>query len=93
MNAPPDPPAIYAYRAALVHLGNHIGRWRMTDIGPADVAKYVSVKQNENLKGSTIKSDMTALSQVFLYSARHLGLVGNNPVSLNNWESPALPPR
>ena len=54
----------------------------MTTITPGDVAKYVSAKQAEGLKGWTIRGHLTVLSSVYSYSARHLGLVGVNPVSL-----------
>ena len=60
----------------------HFGRRRMSDIQASDIAKYASIKQSEGFKGWTIKGQMTALSSVFSYSARHLGLVGSNPVSL-----------
>lgn len=71
-----------AYRASLIHLREHFANRRMTDVSPSDVAKYVSIKQAEGLKGWTIKGQMTVLSSIFSYAARHLGLVGVNPVSL-----------
>jgi integrase len=70
------------YGAALKHLRNHFGRQRMTHITPTDVAKYIASKQAEGLKGWTIKSHMTALSSVFTYTSRHLGLIAQNPVAL-----------
>jgi integrase len=54
----------------------------MTHITPTDVAKYIASKQAEGLKGWTIKSHMTALSSVFTYASRHLGLIAQNPVAL-----------
>lgn len=71
-----------AYAASLKHLLDHFGHRRMTDVTPGDVAAYVSAKGAEGLKGWTIKGHLTVLSSVFTYSARHLGLVGVNPVSL-----------
>jgi integrase len=71
-----------AYGAALKHLRRHFGKRRMTDITASDVAAYVTAKQADGLKGWTIKGHLTVLSSVFTYSARHLGLVGVNPVSL-----------
>lgn len=73
-----------AYGAGLAHLKKpeHFGRMRMTDITPTDVAGYVSKQQAAGLKGWTIRGHLTVLSAVFKYSARHLGLVGVNPVSL-----------
>jgi integrase len=71
-----------AYGAALKHLRAYFGRQRMTHISATDVAKYVSSKQAENLKGWTIKGHMTVLSSIFTYAARHLGLTAQNPVSL-----------
>ena len=71
-----------AYGAGLTHLRARFGRRRMTDITPTDVAAYVSAQQAAGLKGWTIKGHMTVLSSVYSYSARHLGLVGVNPVSL-----------
>ena len=70
-----------AYAASLKHLREHFGRTRMTSITPNDVATYVSLKQATQ-KGWTVKGQMTVLSSVFTYAARHLGLVGVNPVSL-----------
>lgn len=70
------------YGAALTHLRSYFGRTRLADIGPTDVAKYVSVKQAEGLKGWTVRGHMTTLGSVFTYAARHLGFVGTNPVSL-----------
>lgn len=73
-----------AYRAGLKHLKRpeHFGRARMSDITPKQVADYVSSQQDAGLKGWTIKGHLTVLSSVYRYSARHLGLVGTNPVSL-----------
>jgi integrase len=71
-----------AYGASLRHLRAHFGPRRMTDITATDVANYVSQKQNAGLKGWTIKGQMTVLSSVFTYAARHMGLVAQNPVTL-----------
>jgi integrase len=71
-----------AYGAALRHLRAHFGRQRMTQITPTDVARYVSVQQVRGLKGWTLKGHMTALSSVFNYAARHMGLAAQNPVQL-----------
>jgi integrase len=54
----------------------------MTDITPSDVAAFIAEQQRAGLKGWTIKGQMTVLSSIFTYSARHLGLVGVNPVSV-----------
>jgi integrase len=71
-----------AYGAAKKHLDAEFGGRRMTDISPADVAAFVSKQQAAGLKGWTIKGQLTVLRSIFTYSARHLGLVGVNPVSL-----------
>lgn len=73
-----------AYGAGLKHLSRpeNFGRARMTDITADDVARYVSAQQAAGLRGWTIKGHLTVLSSVYSYSARHLGLVGVNPVSL-----------
>lgn len=71
-----------AYAAARKHLDAEFGGRRMTDISPADVAAFVSKQQAAGLKGWTIKGQLTVLRSIFTYSARHLGLVGVNPVSL-----------
>ena len=71
-----------AYGAGLKHLRDRFGRERMTDITPADVAAFIAAQQRAGLKGWTIKGQLTVLSSVFTYSARHLGLVGVNPVTL-----------
>lgn len=73
-----------AYGAGLAHLKKpeHFGRSRMSDITPTDVANYVSEQQAAGLKGWTIRGHLTVLSSVYTYSARLLGLVGVNPVSL-----------
>lgn len=71
-----------AYGAGLKHLREYLGRQRMTAIAPTDVARYVSRKQAEGLKGWTIKGHLTVLSAVFAYSARHLGVTAQNPVAL-----------
>ena len=49
---------------------------------PAEVSTYVTLKQREGLKGWTIKGHLTVLGAIFKYGARHLGLVGANPVRL-----------
>ena len=69
-------------RARPSQAAEHFGRSRMTDITPQQVADYVSAQQDAGLKGWTIKGHLTVLSSVYSYSARHLGLVGINPVSL-----------
>ncbi|HEY6878063.1 MAG TPA: hypothetical protein VI299_08580 [Polyangiales bacterium] len=71
-----------AYGAALKHLRAEFGRQRMTAITTRHVADYVTLKEGASLKGWTIKGHLTVLSSVFTYSARHLGLVGVNPVAL-----------
>lgn len=78
----PRPATQNAYGAGLTHLRRELGRRRMTDVTPTDIAAYVSRKQKEGLKGWTIKGHLTVLSAIFTYSARHLGLVGVNPVGL-----------
>ena len=54
----------------------------MTDISPTDLARYVSVKQTENLKGWSVRGHLVVLSAIFKYASRHLGFVGTNPVTL-----------
>jgi integrase len=71
-----------AYRAGLVHLRDHFGKARMTDIGPSEVAAFVSKQQAAGFKGWTIKGQLTVLGSIFTYAARHLRFVGVNPVSL-----------
>jgi integrase len=71
-----------AYGAGLSHLRRRFGRARMADIGPADVAAFIAEQQRAGLKGWTIRGQITVLSSIFTYAARHLGLVGVNPVSL-----------
>jgi integrase len=71
-----------AYGAGLAHLRDRFGRARMADITPADVAAFIAAQQRAGLKGWTIKGQLTVLSSIFTYAARHLGLVGVNPVSL-----------
>jgi integrase len=71
-----------AYAAGLAHLRRCFGTARMADIGPADVAAFVAAQQRVGLKGWTIRGQLTVLSSIFTYSARHLGFVGANPVSL-----------
>jgi integrase len=78
------------YGFHLKHLREHFGRWRMTDIGPADVAKYVTAKENAGLAGKTIGAHLNVLSAVFDYATRHLGLASTNPVtSLDRVERPS----
>ena len=71
-----------AYAAGLGHLRHRFGRARMADITPADVAAFITEQQRAGLKGWTVRGQITALSSIFTYAARHLGLVGVNPVSL-----------
>jgi integrase len=71
-----------AYGAGLAHLRDRFGRERMSDITPADVAAFIAAQQQAGLKGWTIKGQLTVLSSIFTYAARHLGLIGVNPVSL-----------
>jgi integrase len=71
-----------AYGAGLAHLRKRFGRSRLSDVTPTDVAAYVSAMQAAGFKGWTIKGHLTVLSSIYTYSARHLGLVGVNPVSL-----------
>lgn len=70
------------YASCLIHLRDYFGRQRMADVTAADVAAFVSAQQHGGLKGWTIKGQLTVLSSVFRYAARHLGFVGANPVSL-----------
>ena len=70
-----------AYGAAWMHLRRASDAGGMTDITPADVAAYVSAMQAAGLKGWTIKGHLTVLSvDLQRTRARHLGLVGVNPV-------------
>jgi integrase len=71
-----------AYAANLKHLRAHFDRRRMTDITAADVAAYLRTKQTDGLMGWTLKGHLSNLSAIFSFAARHLGLVGTNPVSL-----------
>lgn len=71
-----------AYSAGLGHLRRRFGGARMADISPADVAAFVTDQQRAGFKGWTIRGQVTVLSSILTYSARHLGLVGTNPVSL-----------
>jgi integrase len=48
----------------------------------ATTDKRKTKKKVEPLKGWTIKGQMTVLSSVFTYAARHLGLTAQNPVAL-----------
>lgn len=71
-----------AYGAARKHLDAEFSGRRMADITAADVAAFVTKQQRAGFKGWTIKGQLTVLRSIFNYSARHLGLVGVNPVSL-----------
>ena len=71
-----------AYAASLKHLRGRFGGARMTDITPGEVAAFIAEQQRAGLKGWTIKGQMTVLSSIFTYAARHLGLAGVNPVSI-----------
>jgi integrase len=81
-----------AYSAALKHLRREFGTWRLTDITPTDVARFVTQQQagastersgeRRPLKGWTVRAHLAVLSAVFAYAARHMGFVGTNPVSL-----------
>lgn len=71
-----------AYAAARKHLDAEFSGRRMTDITTAEVAEFVSKQERAGFKGWTIKGQLTVLRSIFNYSARHLGLVGINPVSL-----------
>jgi integrase len=63
---------------------------RMTDIAPADVAKYVTTKEAAGLAGKTIGAHLNVLSAVFDYATRHLGLASTNPVAaLDRVERPS----
>src|SRR5450755_1090312 len=68
-----------AYAASLAHLRRRFGGVRMTDITPSDVAAFIAEQQRAVLKGWTIKGQMTVLSSIFTYSARHLGLSASTP--------------
>lgn len=70
------------YKSCLAHLSERFGRARLSDIQPADVARFVADQQATGLKGWTIKGQLTVLSAVFKYAARHLGFVGASPVTL-----------
>jgi integrase/recombinase XerD len=75
------------YSAALKHLRKAFGSKRLTDITPADVARYV--KSKPNLKGNTLKSHMTALSAVYKFAHRWLGYRGECPsAALESRERP-----
>jgi len=81
-----------AYCAALAHLreSEHIGNRKLSDVTPAAVARFVSAQQATGFKGWTVKGNLTVLSGVFSYAARHLGHVGGNPVAaLDRVERPS----
>lgn len=69
-----------AYRADLKHLRAAFGTRRIATIGPGDVAAYVASKRD--LKGWTVKGQVSTLSAIFRFSIRHLGVAVPNPVSL-----------
>lgn len=71
-----------AYGASLRHLRKEFGPRRMTTIDASAVARYISTKQAEGLKGWTIRGQMTVMSSVYTYAGRHLGLVAQCPVAL-----------
>jgi integrase len=70
------------YASNLKHLREHFGNARMVTITPTMVASYITAKQAEGLKGWTLRGHLTVLSAVFVYAARHLGMVGQNPCGL-----------
>ena len=71
-----------AYSAALKHLRARFGKERLSDISPADVAAYVTSRESQGAKGWTIKGELTPLSGIFRYAARHLGFAGTSPVAV-----------
>jgi integrase len=71
-----------AYSAAMKHLRASFGKYRLADISPADVAAYVSARESQGAKGWTIKGELTPLSGIFRYAARHLGFTGTSPVAV-----------
>jgi integrase len=71
-----------AYSAGLKHLRAEFGNRRMADITVTDVAAFITTQKVSGFKGWTIKGHLTVLGSIFTYSARHLGFVGTNPVSL-----------
>lgn len=71
-----------AYASALGHVREQFGTWRLTEIAPADVSRYVTKQQRAGQRASTIRSQLVALGSVFKYAARDLGFIGSNPVSL-----------
>jgi integrase len=79
------------YRAAVNHLRNEFGRQRLTRITPGDVARYVSRRESEGAKGWTVRGELSCLSGIFRYAARHLGHVGQSPTALlDRVERPSL---
>ena len=71
-----------AYGSALAHVREHFGTWRLTEIAPADVSRYVTKQQRAGQRASTIRGQLVAIGSVFKYAARDLGFVGQNPVAL-----------
>lgn len=80
-----------AYSAALKHLRASFGKDRLANISPADVAAYVTSRESQGAKGWTIRGELTPLSGIFRYAARHLGFTGTSPVAvLDKVERPSI---
>jgi len=55
------------------------------------VAEFVTAQKRAGFKGWTVKGQLTVLSSIYQYAARHLGFAGVNPVSvLDRVERPSL---
>ena len=76
----PNTQASYAY--ALGALRPRFGRHKLTAIGPTELAAWVASAQADGFAARTVQQQLSVLSAIFTYAARHLGFAGTNPVSL-----------
>jgi integrase len=70
------------YRQQLKPVLAEFGRMKLTAITPSTVAAYVAEMQRQGVKGWTQRARVKVISCVFTYAGRHLGHVGQSPVSL-----------
>src|SRR5438552_3424456 len=71
-----------SYGHSLAHLRREFGRRRLDDITVTHVAAYVARQRRAGYKGSSVRSHLTAMGQVFAYAQRRLGFARSNPVGL-----------
>ncbi len=71
-----------SYTHSLAHLRRALGRRRLDDLSVNDVTRFIRGQRAAGYRGSSVRSHLVVLRQVFAFAQRRLGYAGANPVEL-----------